>query len=122
MDKPNIKISPADTVDTFATEMIQVLCAVGHPEAFVTDESQVSDFLINICVPCPEEVAALEKALGRKIRVAVPCPEEDADIIEHNDTILKSLAALMGRDVSGYEHLGLLARELHLQAVPVTRH
>lgn len=123
MDDIKLTFAPSDTVDAFPDEMARLLSAMGHPEALVTDESQISDFLVSICVPSPEQVAKLEQALGRKIRPAPALsPEDDNQINEENDSILQALAELMGRPVSSHERLAELARQLHAQSVPITRH
>lgn len=48
----NIEVQPADSdlVDIFEKEVAIILEALGHPEAFVTDESQIGDFLILIFI------------------------------------------------------------------------
>lgn len=48
----NVEVQSADTdlVDIFEKEVAIILEALGHPEAFVTDESQIGDFLILIFV------------------------------------------------------------------------
>lgn len=41
----NIEFGTKELVDVFENEVNQILIKLGHPEAFVTDESQLSDFL-----------------------------------------------------------------------------
>lgn len=117
MDKPRIVIADQDAIDTFPKEVDQLMSAIGHPEALVTDESQVYDFLIYLGVPTPESVQRLEKALGRPVRVATK-PVKDPEIDEHNAKILAALAELMGRPVEGREYLWRLAQELHTANQP----
>lgn len=48
----NVEVQSSDTdlVDIFEKEVAIILEALGHPEAFVTDDSQIGDFLILIFV------------------------------------------------------------------------
>ena len=41
----NIEFGTKELVDVFENEVNKILITLGHPEAFVTDESQLSDFL-----------------------------------------------------------------------------
>lgn len=43
---PTIVFAPTDQMDDLGDEVDRVLEALGHPEAFVTDESSVHDFLM----------------------------------------------------------------------------
>lgn len=99
MNRPAIVIVDQDAIDTFPSEVARILSAVGHPEALVTDESQVWDFTIHV-----------EGA------------ENDPDIVAHNRKISDGLDELMGRTVAGREYLWLMAQELHQKAQPCTRH
>jgi hypothetical protein len=54
----NVEVQAADSdlVEIFEQEVAIILEALGHPEAFVTDESQIGDFLILVFVePKTEE-------------------------------------------------------------------
>jgi hypothetical protein len=118
---PNITIAEQDHIDTFSKEVDRVLSAIGHPEALVTDESQVGDFTIHIGVPDPQAVAHLEGLLGRSVRVPTHAAN-DPEIDRHNARVLDDLAVLMGRPVKEGEYLWRLAQELHETANPPTRH
>ncbi len=57
-----IVIADQDMVDVYETEVNRILAALGHPEALVTDLSQVFDFGED------EEAAAdLDKLMGRAV-------------------------------------------------------
>jgi hypothetical protein len=44
MDQDRVESAPTDRVAQYRSEIDQILAALGHPEAFVTDESSLSDF------------------------------------------------------------------------------
>lgn len=95
--KPTIVLAAQDATETFSKEVDRLLEVIGHPEALVTDESWVSDFL----------------SFG---------PAGDPEVDLHNETILSDLSGLMGRKVKRNECLWRLAQELRARSVPPTVH
>lgn len=49
-NKVDVQKADSDLVDIFEKETAIILEALGHPEAMVTDESEVGDFLIMIFI------------------------------------------------------------------------
>lgn len=94
----NVKIASQDAVDTFEKEVTQVLNAIGHPEAMVTDQSQVYDFMMFM-----EGVS-------------------DPQIDELNEAVISGVTELMGRPVTGNEYIWKLGQELHQKKSPVVLH
>lgn len=47
MDKPKIVFAPQTLVDTYAPEVERILEAIGHPEAWASDESLFADFMFD---------------------------------------------------------------------------
>jgi hypothetical protein len=84
-----IVIADQDAVDQFPHGVQRVLGVLGHPEALVTDESQVGDFLMHY--PSDPECARLEKE-G-----------------------LAELSSLLGRPVTRRDWIWELARDLEAQ-------
>lgn len=83
------ELADQEGCDTFEKEVMHILRALGHPEALVTDESQVGDFCIHI--------------FGA---------EADPEIVELNQKILAAVGVLMGRSVHESELVWEMAREL----------
>lgn len=92
----NKKITPAsqDMVDEFESETNEILIAIGHPEAFVTDESQVSDFLF----PFLDKMSL----------------EERNEILREERKIMQKIEELLKRPVGPRELLGDLAKERYM--------
>lgn len=99
MDNNSLKIvlAPQDDVEAFPAEVQRILGVVGHPEALITDESSVADFMIFLEMKDPE-------------------------IAKHNQDIQEGMDELMGRPVDPDERLGNLARELHGRSQANTAH
>lgn len=91
---PRITLAEQDGVDTFEKEVSQLLGALGHPEAMVTDESQIRDFLV------------------------WGVPSDDPDNMEK----LAAVSALMGRPVQRQDVLWELGRELRALQTTSTVH
>lgn len=98
----NIVIAEQDATDQFEPQVQRILVALGHPEALVTDLSQVYDFLPWTCA----EFSADEMAQAQ----------------QEETKLLNALALVMGRAVKPDEYLWKLGRELYLsQAEQKTR-
>ena len=93
-DHPLIIICEQDATEQFEPQVERIVAAMGHPEALVTDESQVFDFFPCICVGFDDEELARAH-------------EEEARQVAQ-------LRALLGRDVTGRERIWELGRELAL--------
>jgi hypothetical protein len=46
-DKPKITFAPQDSIDAYEQQVDALLKVLGHPEAFVTDESSFADFVMS---------------------------------------------------------------------------
>lgn len=90
----NILIVDQDAIEQFEPQVHQILGALEHPEALVTDLSQVYDFLPWTCA----EFSA----------------EEMAQAQQEESRLLTALAQVMGRAVKPDEYLWKLGRELYL--------
>lgn len=78
-------IVTTDKIDEYPDEVMKLLHAIGHPEALVTDLSQLSDFIMSFAYP-----------------------EDGGD-----SEAIEALGMLMSRRVEGHEYLHELAKELH---------
>lgn len=90
----DIRIAEQDAIDQFEPQVQRLLAALGHPEALVTDLSQVSDFLPWTCA----EFDAQDLAEAR----------------EEESRQLSALGDVMGRTVEACEYLWQMGRELAL--------
>lgn len=91
-----ITFAEQDIIDTFPKEVNQLLTELGHPEALVTDESQIRDFL-----PCI--FSGMDK-------------EDKLSALDEEKNILKKIETLIQRPVQTNEFIGNLARELSLSS------
>jgi hypothetical protein len=90
----NFVLASQDGCDVFEKEINQILHALGHADALVTDESQVGDFCIHL-------------------------PVMDEEVVALNRQTLEDVSAVMGRPVEARECLWELGRELaERQATP----
>lgn len=84
---PRVLLCAQDQVEAFEAQVDQVLDLIGHPEALVTDESQVSDFF---CVmDAGDEESRREQA------------------------VLAALTERAGRPVCAHDRLWEIARDIH---------
>ena len=90
----DIHIAEQDAIDQFEPQVLRLLAALGHPEALVTDLSQVSDFLPWTCNEF--DVQDLAGAREEELRQ------------------LTALGDVMGRAVEAREYLWQMGRELAL--------
>lgn len=87
--KPII-IAEQDAIDSFPNGVARILDVLGHPEALVTDLSQVFDFLSHF--------------------------GDEADNQRENAEMLAKLSELAGREVRKNSYLWEIARDIEQQA------
>ena len=86
-----IVIASQDITDEFEEEVNEILDALGHPEALVTDDSIISDFLLHF----------VDKMTF----------EERNEILKKERRIMQRVEKLVGRVVGPREYIGEIAQE-----------
>lgn len=95
-----ITIAPQDVIDMFVFETDKILSALDIKSAILTDETQLSDFLVYI-------------------------DHSDSQVDAYNQKRLKAMQELFGREVAPNEYMWALAKELALKeaaSLPPTKH
>ena len=101
MDANNIGkkiiITKKDMVDEFECEVDDILNALGHPEALVTDESEIRDFLI---------ADMFLKDMSH---------EDRNDIFKKEREMMEYVEKLVGREVEPNDNIAELARLAYMK-------
>lgn len=120
----NIKSADDDVVDQFHNEVNIILNTLGHPDALVTDESTLYDFLpmlpSNMLVSTIPLLELMEmKRQGRMDEFMKPVEytsEDEAEVQDEIDDIMQAVAFLFVEyeiDINPSFKIGELARILH---------